>query len=262
MKTSKAVLVDLTQCVGCGSCTVACKLWNGKCYNREAPATGRQPVADESNWTTLTQRKVAKDGAPVWRFVKSQCMHCKDPACVSSCMSKAMRKTPQGPVIYRPDLCVGCRYCMMACPFEVPKYEWKKAIPSVSKCQMCSTRIARGQSPACGDACPTGALRFGERQELLRIAHERLNTGNYVQKVYGEEEAGGTSWLYLSDIPFEQLGFKSNIARESLPAIAEHYMRKTPALLLGGAALFMGLSRFIQRKKEVAAAKEEKNREQ
>ncbi|WP_005038205.1 4Fe-4S dicluster domain-containing protein [Holophaga foetida] len=258
MNGSNAVLVDLTQCVGCGSCTVACKLWNGKPYDKGAPATGLHPVADHSNWTTLTQRKAEKDGAPAWRFVKAQCMHCEEPACVSSCMSKAMRKTEQGPVVYRPDLCAGCRYCMMACPFEVPKYEWGKVIPSVSKCQMCSTRLAHGRSPACTDACPTGALRFGRRQELLGIAHDKLKTGRYVNKVYGEREAGGTSWLYISDIPFGQLGFKANVTSESLPAIAEHYMRKTPALLLGGAALFMGLSKLIQRKKAVAAAEEGK----
>ena len=232
MKKPSGVLVDLTQCIGCGSCTVACKLWNAKPYVKDAPATGQHPVANDSNWTTLTQRSVKKDGAPVWRFVKHQCMHCEEPSCVASCFAKAMRKTEKGPVIYRPDLCAGCRYCMIACPFEAPKYEWSKVIPSVSKCQMCSTRIEKGQMPACAEACPTGAIRHGEREELLRTAREKVRSGKYVQHIYGEKDAGGTSWLYISDIPFGLLGFNTNIVKESLPAIVEDYISWTPALLL------------------------------
>jgi formate dehydrogenase iron-sulfur subunit len=258
MIKSKAVLVDLTQCVGCGSCTVACKLWNGKTYEKNTPATGKQPVASQSNWTTVKQEWSEKDGEPVWRFLKMQCMHCVEPSCVSACFAKAMEKTAAGPVIYHPDLCVGCRYCMIACPFGMPKYEWSKVIPSVSKCQMCSSRIENGQIPACTETCPTGAIRFGDREELLKVAHAKLATGKYVNEIYGEKQAGGTSWLYLSDIPFEQLGFRSNVPNESLPAIEEGYMKCTPALLLGGAALFTGLSAYIQRVKKVSAEEDDK----
>jgi formate dehydrogenase iron-sulfur subunit len=263
MTKSKAVLVDLTRCIGCGSCTVACKLWNGKSYEKNEPATGKNPVACESNWTTVAQQPATKDDSPVFRFVKKQCMHCVEPACASSCFAKAMVKTEEGPVVYHPHLCVGCRYCMIACPFGVPKYEWGKVIPSVSKCQMCSSRLREGQMPACTEACPTGAIRFGERDELLKLAHQRIATGKYIDRVYGETEAGGTCWLYLSDIPFEQLGFKTNVPTESLPAIEEKYMKTTPALLLGGAVLFTGLSTYIQRVKKVAeekAAEEESNK--
>nr|WP_320131441.1 4Fe-4S dicluster domain-containing protein [uncultured Holophaga sp.] len=256
MNRGNAVLVDLTRCIGCGSCTVACKLWNGRPFEKAAPATGPHPVANDSNWTTLAQRRVLKEGEPAWRFVKRQCMHCVEPACVASCFAKAMRKTEEGPVIYRPDLCAGCRYCMVACPFEVPTYEWEKVIPSVSKCQMCSTRLAAGRSPACTETCPTGALRFGQRETLLMEARERLRTGNYVKHIYGEKEAGGTSWLYLSDIPFRGLGFRTDVVQEPLPEITEHYIRRTPALLLGSAALFMGLSRFLDRKRKVSEREE------
>lgn len=248
----KAVLVDLTQCIGCGSCTVACKLWNCQGYDKDTPATGKQPVASQQNWTIVKQEMAQKNGEPVWRFLKMQCMHCIEPSCAASCFAKAMQKTAAGPVVYHPDLCVGCRFCMIACPFGVPKYEWNKALPLVSKCQMCPTRIANGQIPACTEACPTGAIRFGDREDMLRQAHAKLATGKYVQKIYGEEEAGGTSWLYLSDVPFEQLGFKENVPQESLPAIEENYMKSTPVLLLGGALLFTGLSRYTQRVKKVA----------
>lgn len=257
--TTKAVLVDLTKCIGCGSCTVACKLWNGKSFDAKEPATGKKPVASEANWTTVAQQPAEKDGSPVFRFLKKQCMHCEEPACASSCFAKAMVKTEAGPVVYHPNLCVGCRYCMIACPFGVPKYEWSKVIPSVSKCQMCSSRVANGQMPACTEACPTGAIRYGNREELLEVAKQKIATGKYVNHIYGEKEAGGTCWMYLSDIPFDQLGFKGNVPNESLPAIEENYMKCTPALLLGGAALFTGLSTYIQRVKKVAEEEGEKS---
>ena len=256
MKQGNAVLVDLTQCIGCGSCAVACKLWNGRPFEQDSPATGTNPVANDANWTTLAQKQIIKEGAPAWRFVKRQCMHCEEPACVAACFAKAMRKTEEGPVIYRPDLCVGCRYCMLACPFETPTYEWMKVLPFVSKCQMCSTRLADGRAPACTEPCPTGALRFGQREELLTLAREKIGTGKYVDHIYGEKEAGGTSWLYLSDVPFASIGFRTDVVWEPLPNITEHYIRRTPALLLGGAALFMILSRFLQRREAVSAPEE------
>lgn len=253
MDKATSVLVDLTQCIGCGSCTVACKLWNSLGYSDEAPATGERPVADQSNWTTLTHVKAVKDGGSVKRFVKKQCMHCEDPACVSACFAKALQKTAKGPVVYRPDLCVGCRYCMLACPFDVPKYEWSRAVPSLSKCQMCPSRLEKGENPACASVCPTGALQAGKREDLLALARKKIATGRYVDHIYGEKEAGGTRWLYLSDVPFATIGLNLNVPKEKLPVLTEEYLKWTPPLLIGGSLLFAALSFVTGRRKQVTA---------
>lgn len=255
MEKGKSVLCDISQCVGCGSCTVACKLWNDVKFDDQTPATGLNPVLNDSNWTTVSQKKVQKDGSSVWRFTKQQCMHCEEPACASVCFAKAFEKTANGPVVYHPNLCVGCRYCMLGCPFEVPKYEWSKALPSVTKCQMCSTRIEKGEAPACASVCPTGALKFGDREELLAHAREKIaQNSSYQKHIYGEKEAGGTNWLYISDVPFATLGFKTGVPTTAIPKYTEDYLRWTPPLLLGGTALFAAVSFITSRRSHVAEA--------
>lgn len=256
---SKGVLVDITKCIGCGSCTVACKLWNDLKFNKDAPAYGENPKLNENNWTIVTYKKIEKDGKPVWRFVKQQCLHCEDPACASVCFSRAFEKTPEGPVVYYPDLCVGCRYCMIACPFDIPKYQWDRAIPYVVKCQMCATKLIRGEAPACVNVCPTNALNFGDRDKLLALAKKTIEKDSkYVKYVFGEKEAGGTSWLYISDVPFEKLGFPTNVPKVALPSYVHEYLRWTPTIFLGGGALFAGLYLYTKRRNQVA--EEEKNK--
>lgn len=168
---SKGVLVDITRCVGCGSCEVACKMWNNLQYKQSVQDQGSG--LDAENWTVVNRVETEKDNEPVWRFVKYQCLHCEEPACVSACFSKAIRKTKDGPVVYDVNLCVGCRYCMLVCPFNVPKYEWDKTFPQVRKCQMCADRVHAGESPACVGVCPAGALTYGERNNLLAMAKEK-----------------------------------------------------------------------------------------
>ncbi|SMB92102.1 formate dehydrogenase iron-sulfur subunit [Desulfonispora thiosulfatigenes DSM 11270] len=256
----KAVLVDITKCVGCGSCTVACKMWNDLKYEKDSPVIGEKTTLNSKTWTTISHKKIKKDGKEVWRFVKNQCMHCVDPACASACITKALSKNPDGSVVYNPSVCVGCRYCMLACPFEVPKYEWNKVLPNVAKCQMCSTKIANGESPACASVCPTNALTYGERQEIVKLAKERImKDPSYVKHIYGEKEAGGTSWLYISDIPFEKLGFKTNLSEVALPKYTHDFIKLTPQLFLGGGALLTALSFYTKRRNDVSEDKKKKD---
>ncbi|HHW07474.1 MAG TPA: 4Fe-4S dicluster domain-containing protein [Clostridia bacterium] len=253
---SKGVLVDITKCVGCGSCAVACKLWNDLKYKEDEPAQGPEARATSNNWTTVNHYQVEKDDKVVWRFVKRQCFHCLEPACASVCFSKALSRSEGGPVVYHPELCVGCRYCILACPFEVPKYQWDKMLPAVTKCQMCDTRVAHGEAPACTTVCPTGALTFGERDALLQQAKETINSDHkYVKHIYGETEAGGTGWLYLSDVPFEELGMNTQVPNTALPSFTHEYLKWTPAVFLGGGALFTALNIYTKRRLE----NEEKN---
>jgi Fe-S-cluster-containing dehydrogenase component len=137
-------------------------------------------------------------------------MHCIDPGCVGACMLGALQKREYGIVTWDPDLCIGCRYCQMACPFNVPKFEWSKKAPKIVKCELCNHRLAQGKEPACSEVCPRQAVIFGKYTDLLDEAHRRLaeSPDRYVPKVYGEHDLGGTQVLYLSHVPFEKLGFR------------------------------------------------------
>ncbi|MDI6907086.1 MAG: 4Fe-4S dicluster domain-containing protein [Thermoanaerobacterales bacterium] len=249
----KGVLVDLTRCVGCGSCAVACKLYNGLKWESGASPIGDKAQLGSENWTVVRKHVAeGKDGA-VWRFVKTQCFHCLDPACASACFVKAIQKTPEGPVVYNERLCVGCRYCMLACPFQVPKYEWDKAFPAVRKCRFCYDRLQEGMQPACTSACPTGANKFGTRKELLDEAHKRIadNPDKYVNQVFGEKEYGGTSVLYLSDVPFDQLGFRTDVSQESIPSYTWKVLKWTPYVAVGWTAVLTALYLYTKRRADV-----------
>lgn len=249
---AKGVLVDLTRCIGCGSCAVACKLHNGLEWDPEKPVIDEKAVLAGENWTMITSHVVAVKDREVWRFVKHQCLHCLEPACASSCFVSALRKTPEGPVVYNEDICVGCRYCMLACPFGVPKYEWDQQFPRVQKCNMCFSRVNAGQVTACTVVCPTQALRFGERDALLAEARRRIADNHaYVPAVYGEKEYGGTSWLYISDVPFEQMGFKTNVSERSIPSYTWSVLKWTPYIAVGWTAALTALYLYTKRRAEV-----------
>ncbi len=216
------VLVDLTRCVGCRRCEWACAEANANPhgaieeYDDQSVMTSRRaPTADQF---CVINRVPAAQGASEAAFMKVQCMHCEKPPCVSACLVGAMRKDPSGPVTYDASRCIGCRYCMMACPFERLAYEYeRKLTPRVRKCEMCRHRTAEGKVPACVEICPVEALQFGTREVLLRIARKRIEAHptRYADHVYGEHEGGGTSWLYLSGRPFEQL---AEVGLPPLPA--------------------------------------------
>ncbi|WP_038056787.1 4Fe-4S dicluster domain-containing protein [Thermodesulfobacterium hydrogeniphilum] len=218
LEDTYAILVDLNKCIGCRRCEWACNEWN-KNPNKpikefEKSRFEKNSVFNEIRRTTAGQFTVVnrffdeKTGKPV--YVKIQCMHCLDPACVSACFVGAFTKTPEGAVIYNPDACVGCRYCLIACPFDIPAYEYFDPFtPQVTKCTMCFDRIVEGEVPACVAICSADALKFGKRKELLELAHKIIedNPDKYVPYVYGEHDFGGTNWLYISPVPFEKLGF-------------------------------------------------------
>jgi formate dehydrogenase iron-sulfur subunit len=239
------VLVDLTRCTGCGSCCAACRAFN------DLPPTAHVPATlDCSNYTCLQAHPVGgADEAVKTVVVKRQCMHCLHPACVSACTVGALRKTAEGPVVYDADKCIGCRYCQYACPFDIPKYDWEDPFGLIHKCQFCFSRLDEGLGPACVAACPNGALRFGERDALLAQAHAQIasNPARYVDHVYGENEVGGTSMLYISPVPFDQLGLPT-LGDEPIPHYTEAVMQKTPIIALTVASAITAVNWFLKRR--------------
>jgi formate dehydrogenase iron-sulfur subunit len=191
------------------------------------------------------------------RFARVGCMHCVEPSCVAACLVGGIRKTPEGPVVYDPDKCIGCRYCMLACPFHVPRYEWQETMPFVKKCSMCFERLRDGGKPACVEACPNGALEFGPRDELLAAAHERIrrSPGRYLPRVWGESEWGGTSVLLVSDVDLAPLGWPEPTTR-AIPSLTDPLIHKTP--VIGTAVLFgtWALSAVIRRRQRLMGHEE------
>lgn len=255
MASNKGVLVDITKCIGCESCVVACRLYNelesgSKSGSEPSPSQKAELAPDR--WTVVQDYRVEKNGEPVRRFVKKQCFHCLEPACASACFARALQKTPEGPVVYNEKLCVGCRYCMLACPFGILKFEWDKAFPRVLKCQMCMSRVASDQKPACTSVCPTGALVFGDRNDLIEEAGKRVAASHnlYINQIYGKEEVGGTTWLYLSDVPFSQLGFRTDVVNRPLPEYTNKILRLTPTVALGWGAMLTGMYFYTKRRNE------------
>lgn len=225
---SHSMLYDAVKCVGCRACQQACKARSKLPYEPDATGLYEAPRDLAANtWTIIKLFEGEKQSS----FVKQQCMHCIDPACVSVCPVAALEKTPEGPVIYHKERCIGCRYCMAACPFGIPKSQWDKALPLIQKCDFCADRLAAGGQPACSEACPTGALIHGTRSQMLETAHGRLNADStYYPHVYGETEAGGTSMVYISRVNYTDLGFPE-LPDKDLPAVTWPYMSAVPAVI-------------------------------
>jgi formate dehydrogenase iron-sulfur subunit len=238
------MLTDFTACVGCRSCEKACNEVN-KLPAPDKPFTDAS-VFSENRWPTAKAYTVvnkypnSKDSSkPLYR--KIQCNHCLEPACATACPIHAYTKTPEGAVIYNEDLCFGCRYCVVACPFNIPAYDYESARePKIMKCILCYSRIKEGKLPGCAEACPGGAITFGKRAELLKLARKRItdNPGKYVDHIFGEREVGGTSWLYLSAVPFEELGFPNNLPKKSPIELSKGYLSSIPVIFTTFPALF------------------------
>lgn len=244
------ILYDATKCIGCRECETACRA------RRDLPQ-GDDTELDADTWTII--KLYQDEGDSVYSFVKRNCMHCIDPACVSACPVGAMQKTDEGPVVYDDSICIGCRYCMAACPFEVPKYEWEKVFPRVQKCDMCVDRIQEGQAPACVEACRIGALTFGKRAALIEEAHARIanEPEKYVDYVYGEHEVGGTSVLYLARVPHENLGLPT-LTSTSLPSLTWPWMKAVPGVAVVVGSLMTFLYWFTGRKIKMQTEEVEK----
>jgi formate dehydrogenase iron-sulfur subunit len=237
----KGLLIDVTLCVGCGGCVDACREANGL-PKKDKPS----PILDAENYCALQEH--------AGRNVRRLCMHCENPACVSVCPVGAFQKTAAGPVVYDVDRCMGCRYCMVACPWDVPKYEWANAVPRVRKCILCYGRVREGKPTACSEACPTGATTFGNRADLLAEAKKRIaaEPKKYEGTVLGEREVGGTSVLFIADVAFVKLGFPADLPQERLPEKTHQVLSKLPGVLLVGGAFLYGMHWLTDRKNELA----------
>ncbi|MCL5270265.1 MAG: 4Fe-4S dicluster domain-containing protein [bacterium] len=243
-----AMLTDTTLCIGCEACVDACKKVNGLGPDRLWPEQKAIDDLSATRYTTILRR-------PGPRYVRQQCRHCVDPACASACLVGAMHKTPEGPVVYDSGRCMGCRYCMVACPYGIPRYDWNKAVPYVRKCTMCYDRLKAGKLPACEEACPEKATIFGEREALLKVARQRLrdNPRKYVQRIYGETEVGGTSVLMISDIPLDFLAWKPRLADQPLPQLTWAALSKVPPVVIGVGGLMAGIYWVIGRRMKMQA---------
>lgn len=228
-------------------------------------------LSDKTLCVIKAYREKPGEDEGAFSFVKQHCLHCVDPACVSVCPVAALQKQPgTGIVTYNKNKCFGCRYCQVACPFGIPMYEWEKSSPSVVKCQLCNHRFAQGGYSACCESCPTGASLFGKVKDLQEEARRRLAlkpgesyaypvnhiehgktteqvVPEYVDHVYGLEEAGGTQYIFLAGVEFDKLGFNPRITNEVYPAFTWDYVSHVPQLI--GTLLVAGtVSRLVTQK--------------
>ena len=249
-----AILVDASKCTGCEKCVDACIETNG--LNEKKAEIDKAVTKDGlSDNRFLSVNEIKKDS-----FARKSCMHCVEPSCVSACLVGGLTKSKEGPVLYDPDKCIGCRYCMLSCPFYIPRYEWSKTQPFVKKCDMCYDRIKEGKLPACVDACPYGVLEFGEREELLKKAKRKIQQDpKYVNRVWGEKELGGTSVLFISDFDVSQVGFPQQ-ASVAIPELTEPLIEKTPQIGLGVLGGLLGLNWIIRRREKLSKENQENSK--
>ena len=239
-KLQYGFLIDASRCIDCRACMVACSVENNvSMKSTRIWINGTGVVGDFPNLSRYT--------APF------HCMHCEDPSCVSACTVGALSQDENGIVVYDDDRCIGCRYCMYACPFEVPNMDLTEQFPLIVKCDMCVARLDEGESePACAATCPTDAIIFGEQEDMLVEAHRRMeeHPGRYVDRIYGEHENGGTSTYYISPVPFEELGFPLAQEEESPAHFNRLVTHGTPTLAAGVAIGMTGIYLTIKRQKE------------
>jgi len=247
----KGLLIDITKCIGCGECARAC-------------AVANHLPQEEAHELSATHYTVVKSYNNDQTYVRRMCMHCNKPTCVSACLVGAFKKTETGAVLYDESKCIGCRYCIQACPFEIPRYEWTSLSPRIQKCRMCYERVAAGGQTACTDACPTGATTFGPREELIKEARKRIdeNPGQYVNYIYGLQEAGGTSVLYISNVPFDQLGLPMNVPKEPIPELSWRVLSQIPKYSVAAGVVLFGIHWITARRAEVAQFEAEQKKKQ
>jgi formate dehydrogenase iron-sulfur subunit len=241
------LLYDTTLCVGCGGCYQACKERNA------LPAS-----TGDFHQEPLSDRTYTVVNSVAGRYVRRLCMHCETPTCVSACPVGALEKSAPGPVVYHEDRCIGCRYCMQACPFSIPRYEWSKPLPRVRKCDLCADRLARGLGTACATACPTGATVSGPRADLVAEARRRIAAAphRYQADIYGIEDVGGTSVLLISDVPLETLGYPKGLA-DPIPLLTWRVLSQVPRFAIAASIGLAGLWWITERRQEVARAARE-----
>ncbi len=233
------ILYDSTRCVDCRTCEEVC----AESHKLPAPKPLDQIAAvrktDETCNTVVNTYQTKKGEV----YIKRQCMHCNEPACAAACLTKAMTKTKTGPVTWDGDKCMGCRYCMVSCPFDSPKFEYFSANPKIQKCDMCFERLKTEKSTSCAANCPAEALLYGKRRDLIKEARRRIceKPELYFDHIYGEHEAGGTGWLYLSPVPFEQLGMNTTLQQSSYPALTKGFLYAVPSVFVLVPTLLLGI---------------------
>ncbi len=270
-------LYDSTLCIGCQACMVGCK----KANNMPVESSDLLPIWEhprDLSAKTLNIIKKYESGTgrnkdqetDGFAFVKRQCMHCVDPGCVSACPVSAMQKNPDNGIItYNKDACIGCRYCQIACPFNIPKFQWDSAFPQIVKCELCSHLLPKGEIAACCSSCPTGASLYGPTNLLQAEAQRRLQmepgqyydfavasldsgktfsqkAGQYVPQIYGEKEVGGTQVMMLSGVPFDKLGMPK-LPDKSYASTGENIQHTLYKGMIAPAILLAGLFYFVNR---------------
>ncbi len=250
------MLYDATRCIGCKSCVVACREANDMPVE-ELEGLWDAPI--DLSGKTKNIIKLYREGDTT-SYMKAQCMHCVDPACVSVCMIGALQKRERGIVTWDPARCIGCRYCQVACPFDVPKYEWEKAFPEIVKCELCRHRLDEGKEPACCEVCPTEAVIYASYDKLLAEARRRLEADpeRYYPKIYGEHDGGGTQVLYLTAaaVPFEKLGLP-DLGDEPVPELSETIQHGIYKGFIAPAALYVALGAVIWRNRRSSSDQDE-----
>lgn len=258
------VLFDATRCIGCRKCEAACNTVN-KLPEPDKPfddltVLSEQRRTTEKTYTVVNAFNLQGQDKPVYR--KNQCNHCLEPACASACFVKAFVKESSGAVTYNADLCVGCRYCMIACPFNIPAYEYGEPVtPRIMKCHLCHPWISAGDRtvPGCVEACPKEALTYGSRDGLLEIARNRISKQPdiYIDHIYGQKEMGGTSWLYISHVPFREIGLREDLGVKSAPELTSGSLAAVPIVVGLWPVLLGGVYAINKRKDEVAKTEKE-----
>jgi formate dehydrogenase iron-sulfur subunit len=233
------ILYDSTRCAGCQVCETSCAEANGLPAPVVSIEAGVIRKTDEAHRTVVNAFKTSRGEA----FLKKQCMHCNEPACAAACLTQAMYKTKEGAVIWRGNKCMGCRYCMVSCPFDIPKFEYFSANPKIEKCNLCYSRLTEGKIPACVENCPAEALIFGKRRDLIKEARKRIveKPDQYTDHIYGEHEAGGTGFLYLAGVPFNELGLNTSIQTTSYPELSRGFLYSVPTIFVLWPAILLGI---------------------
>lgn len=256
-------LVDTTVCIGCRKCEWACK----KVHSIPTPSI--EEYEDKSVFENMRRPNTGaltvinaydnpkNPDKPI--NVKVNCMHCDHPACVSACIVGAFSKQENGSVIWDGSKCIGCRYCMVACPFQIPAFEYDTAFqPDILKCDFCYNKIKEGQIPACVEICPVEAITYGKRYEIIELAHKKIKQepDRYMDHVYGEHEAGGTSWVYLAGRDFDKLDFPK-VGNKPMPGTSESIQHAIFAYFIPPLALYGLLGGIMWLSKDNQESEEE-----